>query len=182
VVRDLGLTISYARAVGLSSSVNGAPKIGTTFERFDAGLRYRLATGAAPRPLLGFEAAFALDRFVFDAPAAIAPELPSVAYLLLRAAADARVPLGRVSLTARLAYLGAISSGDVYARFHRARIEGVSLGAGLAVAIAAGFEARAGVDYTGWFSSLASLPGDAYVASGAKDEYLTIHLGAAYVY
>jgi hypothetical protein len=46
----------------------------------------------------------------------------------------------------------------------------------------AGFETRAGVEYTRFFSTFKPEPGDSYVAGGALDQYLALRVGIAYVF
>jgi hypothetical protein len=182
VVRDLGVEVAYAHAFGLASATSGGAAVSTAWDRLDAGLRFRLRTGGPAAPLIGFRGGVGLERFVIDAQGSLAAEVPNVTYVFLRAGVDGRIPIGRVAVLVHASYLGALSSGEVYQRFRGASIGGVDLGGGLAVVIAAGFEARVGVDYMRWFSAFDPEPGDAYVAGGALDEMLGVHIGAAYVY
>jgi hypothetical protein len=183
VLRDLGVEVAYAHAFGLASATSGGTTASTAWDRLDAGLRFRLRTGGAAAPILGFRGGVGLDRFVIDAQGSLASQVPNVSYLYLRAGVDGRVPVGRrVGIVVHASYLGALSSGEVYARFRGVSIGGVDLGGGVAVGIAAGFEARLGVDYMRWFSAFDPQPGDAYVAGGALDEMLGVQIGAAYVY
>lgn len=182
VLRDLGVVASYARAVGLQSATKTGAPIGTTWERFAVGLRFRLRTGGTRAPILGLSGKFGLTGFDYDAPADLARELPAVSYEYLRAGLDARIPIWRLALLVDAGYLGALSAGTVYDRFRGAKIGGIDLGVGLAVVIAAGFEARAGATYTRYFSAFSPVPGDSYVAGGALDEFLGLHVGAAYAY
>ena len=184
IARDLGLTVSFAHAFGLSSSTSGGDPIGTNYNRFNAGLRLRIRTGDAGSPVLGVSGGFGLVSFTFDDPPPdIADSLPGVSYAVLRGGIDGRVPLGSVlALTAGFDYLGALSAGDVYNRFTGPSIGGIAARAGFAVTVTEGIEMRLGAEYTRFFYAFEPEVGDAYVAGGALDELLALSLGAAYVY
>jgi hypothetical protein len=188
-VRDLGITVSYARAFALESSTDGGEPIGTTYQRFGVGLRLRhafagMSLADAGAPVVGLSGGLRLIRFSYDAPDQLAAEVPDVSYTLLRVGVDGRVPLGPVAALVMFDYLGPLSAGAVYDRFRDASVAGIGLGAGVAVPVPAlaGLEVRLLVEYTRFFSSFAPVVGDAYVAGGALDELLGIRLAGAYIY
>jgi hypothetical protein len=186
VVNGLGLTVSYARALGLSSKVDdGTESFGTTYQRLTAGLRLRFPLGEGPEAVVvGASAGVRLLSFTYEPPPALEPVVPDVSYTLLRLGADVRAPVGPVALLAGLEFLLPLADGKVYDRFRDASVLGIGLGGGLAVPIPvlAGLEARALVEYARFFSSFAPVLGDPYVAGGALDQFLGIRLAAAYVY
>jgi hypothetical protein len=186
VVNGLGLTVAYARALGLSSKLEaGADSFGTTYQRLTAGLRLRFPIEEGPEALIvGASAGLRLLEFSYSPPENLVPVVPDVSYTLLRFAADARAPLGPVALLAGFEFLIPLSDGKVYDRFRDASVLGIGLGGGLAVPIPvlAGLEARALVEYARFFSSFGPVLGDPYVAGGALDQFLGIRLAAAYVY
>jgi hypothetical protein len=183
VARDLGITLAYARALGISSTLPGrSAPIGTSWDRLDASLRFRLRTGDAPLPLVGIAAGAGFDRFTFAAKSPVADELPDTSYVYLRIGADARVPIWRFGILARLSYVGPLAGGEVFQRFRAAKLAGVEMGGGLAARIALGFEARVEVEYTRFLASFDARGTDAYVAAGAHDDLVALRFAAAYVY
>lgn len=182
VLRDLGLTVAFATAIGLRSETTDGTAIGSSWTRFAAGLRARIRTDDAPSATVGLSGRFGLVRFAFDDDTPIADELPDVAYTYLRAGLDARVPFGRVAIGVHGGYLGMLSSGDVLDRFRDPSVGGVDVGGTLGVSIVSGLEARLFGEYTRMFYAFSPEPGDPYVAGGALDEMLAFELGLAYVY
>lgn len=182
-IGDLGLTLSYARALGLDSATEGGDAIGTTSQRLGVGLRGRRVLGEGAAPILGLSAGFRLVEFSFDAPEDLAAEVPDVSYALLRLGVDGRVPLGPVAVAAMLEYLGPLSAGDVYERFKDPTVAGIGLGVGVIYpTVIEGVEARLWVEYSRFFSAFSPDPGDPYVAGGALDELLGLRLSGAYIH
>jgi hypothetical protein len=184
VVSGLGITGSYAQAFGLESAIEGGGPISTTWRSFDVGLRLRLRAGDGDgAPIVGLRAGYGALAFSFDEPPAwLGDEVPSVDYGFLRGGADARLPLGRAAILLSAGYRGVLSAGEVGDRFRAGTVGAVDAGAGLAVALAAGFELRLLADYTRFFYAFEPEPGDAYVAGGALDQLLTVGLGAGFYY
>ena len=90
--------------------------------------------------------------------------------------------MGPVAILAGFDFFIPLSSGAVYDAFTDASVLGFALGGGVAIPITSGVEARVQLDYARFFSSFTPVPGDAFVAGGALDQYLGIRLGAAYAY
>ncbi len=181
VLRDLGLTGGYGRALGLESQVADGPTLTTTWDRFSAGLRGRIRTGDG-NPVIGLTAGVGGAGFHFEGGDGLADELPDVAYLYRRTSIDARFPGESVSVTVGLGYLGVLSGGEVEARFPRSTAGGVEASFGGAYAISPGLEARLALGYTRFFYTMNPEPGDTHIAGGALDEFVGVQLGAAYVY
>ncbi|AUX41941.1 hypothetical protein SOCE26_033660 [Sorangium cellulosum] len=180
VLKGLGITAGYARALGLNSAVEGSDPIPTTYQRLNVGLRERIALGEAS--VLGISAGLRLLTFNIDASGELARTVPNVSYTLLRGGLDARVPVGPVALAFGADYLMPLSSGDVYERFAGASVQGIGVMGGVIVPIASGIEGRLLLDYARFFSSFSPAVGDEYVAGGATDQYLGIRLAGAYVH
>ncbi len=190
VLSDLGLFVGYTHFFGLSSKTLKEPvwEFGTTYNRFNAGLRFRYRIGDAddnPVVLRASGSAGFLN-FSFD-PAddgakAIADEVADAEYVFMRFGVDARIPIGRFSIQPSFGYVGPLEHEGLYSRFQGASVKAIDLGLGAAVVIADGFEARGGFTYTRYFSSFEPQPGDAFVAGGALDQYLGLDLGVGYVY
>jgi uncharacterized protein YbjQ (UPF0145 family) len=182
-LRDLGLTGSFSRAIGISSATKSGTTLDTTWMRFGGGLRARFRPGSADGPVIGVNGGINFTSFSFEASdAALTASAPNVTYASLRGGVDARIPFWRMALLLDAGYDGALSAGEVHDRFTGAKVGGLDFGAGLAILIAAGFEARLTAHYTRYFYAFDPVPGDAYVAGGALDEFLGLGIGVAYAY
>lgn len=181
-IKDLGLTGSFARAFGISSATKGGAKLGTTWMRAGGGLRARFRPGSTAGPVIGINGGVNFTSFTFDGSATLATSTPDVTYVALRGGLDARIPFWRMALLLDAGYDGALSAGVVHDRFAGAKVGGLDFGAGFAILIASGFEARLTAHYTRYFYSFDPVPGDAYVAGGALDELLGLGIGVAYAY
>jgi hypothetical protein len=192
IASDLGVGLSYAHGFPRKSSTQAYGGIDASWDRVRATLRYRLRIDDLPfqeRPgnvatssILGLTGGIGYERFGFDAKGRIAGEVPDVSYLYLHVGLDGRFPVSSVAALVHASYLGPLSGGAVYDRFRGARVSGIDVGGGLAVKIVAGFELRLTADYMRWFSSFDPKYADAYIAGGARDELLAVHLGGAYAY
>lgn len=183
VLKDLGLAGEFRIQPGISSETSDGTEVSTQWMRFGGGLRYRLPLGPKEKPfVLGLKGSFIQDGFVLEAEGALAEEAPSVKYNFMRVGLDGRFPIGPIALTVFGGYLGALDSGDVHERFRDSSIGGIDVGGGLTVPIIYGLEARLQAEYTRWFYAFAPIPGDAYVAGGALDEYLHLEIGPQYVF
>lgn len=181
-IRDLGLTGSFSRAFGISSATKTGSKLDTNWMRLGGGLRARFRPGSADGPVIGINGGINFTSFTFEAPGTLADSAPDVTYASLRGGIDARIPFWRMALLLDAGYDGALSAGKVHERFTGASVGGLDFGAGFAFLIASGFEARLTAHYTRYFYAFDPVPGDAYVAGGALDEFLGLGIGVAYAY
>ncbi|WP_438029456.1 hypothetical protein [Sorangium sp. So ce233] len=180
VLKGLGITAGYARALGLNSAVGDGDPISTTYQRINLGLRERLSIGEASQ--LGISAGLRFLTFEIEAPADLARTVPNVSYTLFRAGLDGRFPVGPVGLALGAEYLMPLSSGSVYERFQGPSVQGIGAMAGVMIPVATGIEARVLVEYARFFSSFQPEQDDPYIAGGAIDQYLGLRLAGAYVY
>ncbi|WP_438020100.1 hypothetical protein WMF18_13975 [Sorangium sp. So ce315] len=180
VLKDLGITAGYARALGLNSAVGDGDPISTTYQRINLGLRERLSIGDASQ--LGINAGLRFVTFDIEAPADLARTVPNVSYTLFRVGLDGRFPLGPVALGLGADYLLPLSSGPVYERFKGPSVQGIGAMAGVMIPVATGIEGRVLLEYARFFSSFQPEQGDAYIAGGAIDQYLGLRLAGAYVH
>lgn len=183
-IKDLGLTVGYARALGLSSAVEGAPEsISTTYQRFHVGLRGRMRFGqGAKAMILGLGGGLRLQQFSFGDAPLIQEELPDVSYTIIRLGADFRAPVGPVALLAGFDFFLPLSRGPIYDRFNEASALGIALGGGVAIPITGGLEARVQLEYARFGASFKPREGDTHIAGGALDQFLGLRFGAAYAY
>ncbi|MEP7119811.1 MAG: hypothetical protein ABJE95_02830 [Byssovorax sp.] len=182
LLKDLGLTGSFSRAFGISSATKSGTKLGTTWMRAGGGLRARFRPGSNEGPVIGVDGGISFTSFTFDGSATLATSTPDVSYVALRGGLDARIPFWRMALLLDAGYDGALSAGAVHDRFKGPTVGGLDAGAGFAILIASGFEARLTGRYTRYFYSFDPVPGDAYVAGGALDELFSFGIGVAYAY
>jgi hypothetical protein len=184
---DIGLVGLYSRALALQSAPQGGQKFSTTWDRWFAGLRYRIRTSGDTGPLIGITVGYGHEGFTFSGmPDALAAEVPAQSYGYVKIAADARIPVGPLALMAGAGYLVTSASGSdttsVAGRFSRAQVGGIEASAGLGLTVAKGLEARALVRYTRFFWSMNPELGDSYIAGGAVDTFASLHLGVAYAF
>jgi hypothetical protein len=190
VLRDVGVSLSYMHALGLSSqTADGRYLFGTSWNRFHIGLRYRIRFGEPDdNPVvLNLDGRYGFLNFTFEAEneesAAIVDEIGTVGYSFMRLGVDARLPIGSVfALLPKLGYDGPLSGGDVYDRFNGASLGAIDMGLAFALVLGSGFETRAGLDYLRIFSSFEPQVGNAYVAGGALDEYISLKIALGYVF
>lgn len=181
VVRDLGISLGYARAFGLASATKDGALMKTVYQRFTAGLRFRVPFSRPLGPVLGASAGVLWQTFHVDELPALAGQIANVDYVALKLGVDGRMPLGRIALLAGFDYYEPFSAGEVYDRFTGAGVHGIGAMGGLVVRIAGGFEARVAGEYRRFFADFDPVLGDANVAGGALDQYMGIRLSGAYV-
>jgi hypothetical protein len=183
VLRDIGFTGAFSRSLFLESSMPGGASTSTTETSYVAGLRVRIHPGGDAGPILGISDAYASQSFAFGATGgALASEIPSVAYTANRTAVDVRIPAGKLALLAEAGFRAVLDAGPVAQRFRSASVEGIDAEVGGAFAVAPGWEMRLVADYQRYFYSFAPVPGDAYVAGGALDQFFGARLALAWIY
>jgi hypothetical protein len=188
-LRDLGLTLEYAHALGLESKTSDETyRFSSTWHRFMAALRYRFLFGDDALPfVLGASLGAGFHRFTFtpeDAAAEqIAGEVAEVEYVPLRLGVDARLPVVEMfAVLASLGYVHSFDGGATYDRFSDSSLDGMEAAFALALWLGEGFDVRAGVQWSGVFASLEADPAGAFVAQGATDHAVTLDLGLSYTY
>ncbi|MBK9265521.1 MAG: hypothetical protein IPM54_37755 [Polyangiaceae bacterium] len=181
VLRDIGLTIGYARAFALQSATADGTPVNTLYQRFSAGIRYRIPISRPTGPVLGLSGQYYMHTFNVDEPPELAGQVPNVDYSAIRAGIDGRFPIGRAAIVAGFDWIEPLSAGPVYDRFTGVGVHGIGGKVGLVVRIASGFELRFAAEYARFFSDFDPVLGDAYVAGGALDQYLGLRLSGAYV-
>lgn len=183
IAEDLGVVGHFGQAFALDSETSDGTVVGTSWNRFDVGLRFRLNLGdRGDAPVLGLTGGFARMDFSFDAPAPLSEEVPAVTYSSLFVGLDGRVPVGPVAIGAGAKYLGALDAGATKDRFTDPSVGGVSFGLGVAVPIVMGLEGRFWTEYQRWFYAFKPEVGDPFVAGGALDQYLFLQLGLGFLY
>ena len=183
ILRDVGLTGSYARSLFLESALAGSNTISTVESAYSVGLRLRIHPWGDGGALIGVSDEYAAQSFVFDsAGAPVDGQVPSVDYRANRTAVDVRVPFGSFALLAGAGFRAVLSAGDVGARFRSTSVEGVDGELGASVTLAPGWEARLLLDYERYFYAFQPVPGDGYVAGGALDQFFGGRLAVAYVF
>ncbi|MFO0727172.1 MAG: hypothetical protein U1E65_25555 [Myxococcota bacterium] len=172
----LALSGSLRQSIGLDAApVSGGDHVSLSAFDLDLRLSYDFEVNASDRPitvqpLLGFHhASTALGS---------AAEVPSVAVSSGVAGVGALIPVkGRISISGAASYLLTLSTGGNLASdsfFPGPTIHGLDLVAMLHLSIGQSFEARFAVDYLQYFMSFTKKDGAVRVASGARDETISV--------
>jgi hypothetical protein len=180
VLKDLGVTLDYAMAFGLSSADSAGTPVSTSWTIFDAGIRERIPLGRSV--LLGLHAGYGENAFQFSGALKTTAQLPGVRYRFVRGGADGRLALGSLALYAYASYLDVLDPGPVASYFPRATIGGLEGRFGVIRSMGRNVELSLEVAYARFFYTLNPQPGDAYVAGGALDQMAFGSLGAAYLF
>jgi hypothetical protein len=182
VLEQLGISFDYAFATTLESSTNDGQDIRTSWDHGDVKLHVPVRRGKHARaPRIGATLGYGWIGFSFATTGPLAAEIPTVTYRFVRIGLDGEVALGRrFSMTAAFDYLEPLSGGSVYERFRDVTISGIDARVGLGLSIAAGTRVLLAFDYTRFFSSFKPIPGDAYVAGGALDQFGSVKIGLEY--
>ncbi len=181
VLRDIGLTIGFARVFGLESAPDGGTPTSTLYQRFSAGLRVRIPISRPTGPVLGVSGQYYAHTFRVEEPDELKGQIPNADYRTIRAGIDGRFPLGRPAIVVGFDWIEPLSDGPVYDHFPRRSVHGIGGKLGLDVKIAGGFELRMAAEYSRFFSDFDPVLGDAYIAGGALDQYLGLRISGAYV-
>lgn len=174
----LGLTGGYEQGFAVSSEAPGGEKLDTTTREWWAGLRYRFPFDAHEA---GVVVTYGKHSFeVDDDPAN--PLVPDVEYTYIRAGIDGRVRVARVVLGAQMGYRLLRDVGELGTDAWFPRVSGGAVDAGLVAGyeILDGLDLLAGFDFRRYFFSMNPEPGDARIAGGALDEFLSGWFGLAY--
>jgi hypothetical protein len=107
---------------------------------------------------------------------------PNVHYQVLRAGLGTRAALSsHFSLRASVDYLHVLSAGALTSTaFPRATVTGVDVSLGAGYGIGKTFEIQAAGALRRYGFDMRSRPGDAFIAGGASDQYLSMIIGLAY--
>ncbi|WP_234023442.1 hypothetical protein [Sorangium cellulosum] len=182
VLSDLGVALSYARAIGLDSEGDGGASVSTSWSRLRADLRGRYRPLGDAGPVAFASAGLSWTGYDVEAGDDPSRDVVSVSYTALRLGLDGRLPAGPVAVEAGAGLQVPLSTGKLASYFREPSAAGVDLRAAVAVPFAPRLEARAGASYTRFFYDFDSEPGDMYVAGGALDQLFSLHVGVAYAY
>ncbi|WP_437550024.1 hypothetical protein WME97_05640 [Sorangium sp. So ce367] len=180
VLRDLGVELSYARALGLDSEGAGGAGVSTSWSRLHAGLRGRYRLAGQDGPVLFASGGLRWTDFDIESTGDPSRDAASVSYVALRVGVDGRLPVGPVALEAGGGVQAPLSMGALASHFRAPSAGGVDLRVAVAAPFAPGLEARAGASYARFFYDFDSEPEDTYIAGGALDQLFSVHLGVAY--
>jgi hypothetical protein len=173
-LRDLGLIGSFSRSLFMRSNVdNGTTD--TTATSYLGGLRWRTMPAGDGGLQLGISLSYVGQSFGFGSTvsstaAASNAGYPSVSYEAIRPGVDVRVPIGKLAVLAQAGFRAVLSAGDVALRFRGATTTGFDVAGGAAFQFVTGWEARALLDYEGYFYSFGPSSNDLYRAKGALDQ------------
>jgi hypothetical protein len=177
ILRDVGLTGSYFRALAISvTDFDSDTPVGATWYSYSAGIRLRLL-GRTGTFALGLFGGYERWSFTFDSPADPAREIPTADYKLVGGGVDGRQSLGRFSLFAEAAYLQPLSVASLGDRNPQTRAYGARGALGVAFRVTGGMEIDAHATYTLVRLSLEPLAGRADQPGRVSDQYLVSTLG-----
>jgi hypothetical protein len=188
VIANIGLSLGFDYAVGITSVATDGTKYSTSALKFRVGAQYRIEAGPVEiLPTVGFM--LHSYSIASGASAASKPNIPDVGYSALRFGVNLRAKLiGPLLLTGGFAYDLPLSTGEIGSAnyFPHAKAGGLDANFGVAVDIGSRLELRAGIDYTRYWFSLnpeVTDPGVALnrVAGGALDDYKGAYLTVCFV-
>ncbi len=182
VLDRLEIRFDYAFAPKLESSTTDGQTVTSTWDHGDALLFVPVRLGKHMHaPTLGARLGYGWLDFSFAAPSPLSREIPTVTYRFLKMGLNGEMALTkRLFVSAGFDYLATLSGGAVYNRFRDTSIGGIDAQLGVGVNVASNTRLLMLFDYTRFFSSFVPIPGDAYVAGGALDQYGTFKIGIEY--
>ena len=178
---NIGLVAAVEHAVGTSSQLAADARFpdGATFptsmQEFAGGIRYRFPIGAwqVGAAVTGGQHAFwftsgdGVDRAALN--------VPNTVYRFARGGLDVRVAVtADFSLAAGAGYRHVLNqAGPIRSDFPHLTVAGVDANVRAAYAVTRGIEARVQADVRRYFYDMHSIAGDAWIAGGAVDQYLS---------
>lgn len=181
-LKNLGLFGSVM--FGLPSRVETADDTGekpkANYDRFSAGLRYRIAFGESALSISG---AFVGQDYTFKKSGSLAETVPTVRYRSIEPALDASLAAGPVRVLLGVGYRFVLGGGKLLDRFPNASVGAVDAHLGAALPLGGGHWALRGIlGYERYFYTMHSKIDDEYVAGGALDRYYELLFGMSYAF
>ncbi|MCA9634203.1 MAG: hypothetical protein KC766_41445 [Myxococcales bacterium] len=181
-----GVEGSYGQAVGLDSERYAGETFDTSSHAYGVGLAARV-----PVRTHRVTAGVGYGRRVFEVEDTVPdnalypaePGVPSADYQFLRLGAGFEFQATRaLTLITMLGYRAVLGEGDIAedAWFPNASAGGIDFGMQLRYALTDALDVRAGFELERYFFKLNPEVGDARVAGGALDQYLSAYLGVGY--
>lgn len=182
VLERAGIGFDYGFAPTLDSSTNDGQEVRTSWDHGDLTLHVPVRLGTQEdAPQLAAVLGYGWIGFSFATNPTLAAEVPSVTYRFARLGLHGEMSFRRrFYVTAAFDYLGAFSGGSVYDRFRDVTLNGIDAQLGAGIDIAEKTRLSVFLDYRRFFSSFVPIPGDAYVAGGALDQFGSIKVGIDY--
>lgn len=179
---NIGLWAGFEQAVGLTSELapdasfpNGA-RFPTSMQELTGGLRYRVPLGASQIGVSISAGQHAFWMVSGDGADRTQLEIPNVVYRYVRASIDARVAVTPdFYLAAGAGYRHVVNgAGQVLSFFPHLTVAGVDADLGAGYRITPTIEARVQGGIRRYFYDMHSIAGDARLAGGAIDQYLSV--------
>jgi hypothetical protein len=152
---DLGIDANFEQALTISTiidpdggSADNAFDVSTSYRRFGAGVRYRLAVN---RVRLAVRAGLGRSAFTLDKAAAMGPvDLPNTTYTFFDPGVTAELPIGQLSIDAGVRYLVVLGAGEIVdaASYGRAGISAFDAAGGITYAVRPNIGVRLGFRVT----------------------------------
>jgi hypothetical protein len=176
-VGGIGLTGGVTYAVGIGTQLDGGDgRARTEVYGYEAGIRLRGTVGIVD---IIPHVSYMVDNFVAN----VANISPDVRYRVARSGLGLRLALSsRAMVRASADYLYVLDAGPFTAdgKFPRAQARGMDLSLGAGYSFTETLEAQVSVGLRRYGFDMRAQPGDAPLAGGAIDEYMSMTLGVAY--
>lgn len=168
--RLIGAVVGFETAIALSTVDARGRSYDTSAWSLVAGLKVR-APFETERHELALVVAYRRQEFAVRAQGDVAVNgAPDLTYQAVQAGLASRWALSRrVAVTLDAAYLAVLDTGQLGEVFPHVSTSGVDATAGVAIALAAGVEVRAGGDFRAYFHGFNPERGDRYQLTGATD-------------
>jgi hypothetical protein len=173
----LGLDLRAQIAIGIRTVDADGNEFKSSYSNYHLGALGRIPVGKhAVRAFAGY----AMQTFTLESKTGnITSPTPNTDYRMLRAGAGGDVQFtDKFAVGLEAAWLQFLSVGQIGEWFPRSSAGGIEVGAELSYAVTPMFYARGFGSYQRVFFDFNAEPGDARVAGGATDNYLTVGLGA----
>jgi hypothetical protein len=172
----IGIDAAAQVSLGSTTEDTQGNKYESRYSAYRIGLRGRIPAG---RHAVSLFSGYAMSKLGIEPEQAdVSSPMPNVDYRMVRTGAGAEFALtNRFSLGLDAAWLQVLSVGELGEWFPRATAGGVEVMLAASYALSQHFFARVTATYQRTFFDFNSQPGDAQVAGGATDQYLTAAVG-----
>jgi len=176
IVADIEQSVATSSQLAADGTFPNGATFPTSTHEFSGGLRYRIPVGTAQ---IGVAVTGGEHAFWFvsgDGADRNQLEIPNAAYQFVRGGVDARVWVTpEFSVGAGAGYRYVLNhAGPVNQDFPHLSVAGVDAGVRAAYAFTSTIEARLQGDVRRYFYDMHSIRGDALIAGGAVDQYLSV--------
>jgi hypothetical protein len=176
IVADIEQSVATSSQLAADATFPNGATFPTSMHEFSGGIRYRIPVGSAQ---IGLAVTGGQHAFWFVSGGGADRnqlEIPNTAYQFARGGADVRLAVTPdFSIGAGAGYRHVLNqAGPVSKQFPHLTVAGVDVGVRAAYAFTSNIEARLQADVRRYFYDMHSVRGDALIAGGAVDQYLSV--------